>query len=75
MPVSHRAMPDNFRSILVIATRQLGDMLLTTPLIHAAREQWPQARIDVLGFAGTMGLLRGNPDVNESPPAGARGRA
>jgi len=58
-------MQDNFRSILVIATRQLGDMLLTTPLIHAARERWPQARIDVLGFAGTLGLLRGNADVNE----------
>ncbi|CAN5649579.1 glycosyltransferase family 9 protein [soil metagenome] len=60
-----------FESILVISTRQLGDVLLTTPLIHAARERWPEARIDVLGFKGTLGLLAGNPDVGrliEVPP-------
>jgi heptosyltransferase III len=51
--------------ILVIATQQIGDVLLTTPLIRAARERWPQARIDVLGFQGTLGMLRDNPDVQE----------
>ena len=51
--------------VLVIATRQIGDVLLTTPLVRAARQRWPEARIDVLGFAGTLGMLRGNPDVNE----------
>lgn len=58
------------KRILVIATRQIGDVLLTTPLIRAARERWPQARIEVLGFAGTLGMLRGNPDIDlliESP--------
>ena len=63
--------PRPVERILVVATRQIGDVLLTTPLIQAARQRWPQARIDVLGFAGTMGMLRGNPDLNqliESPP-------
>lgn len=50
--------------ILVIATRQIGDVLLTTPLIRTARERWPQSRIEVLGFEGTLGMLRGNPDVD-----------
>lgn len=60
-----------FRSVLVIATRQIGDVLLTTPLIEAVRKRWPEARIDVLGFAGTLGMLKGNPAVNdciEAPP-------
>ncbi|HEX2544780.1 MAG TPA: glycosyltransferase family 9 protein, partial [Ramlibacter sp.] len=52
------------RSVLVVVTRQIGDVLLTTPLVRAARETWPQARIDVLGFTGTLGMLRGNPDIN-----------
>jgi len=56
-------MNDNVDSVVVIATRQIGDVLLTTPLIRRARERWPQARIDVLGFAGTLGMLRGNADV------------
>ena len=51
------------RSVLVIVTRQIGDVLLTTPLIHAAKQRWPEAAIDVLGFEGTLGMLRGNPDV------------
>ena len=49
------------RSVLVVVTRQIGDVLLTTPVIHEARRLWPQARITVLGFAGTLGMLRGNP--------------
>lgn len=56
-------MAEAFDRILIILTRQLGDVLLTTPLIHAARQRWPQARIDVLGFAGTLDILRGNPNV------------
>jgi heptosyltransferase-3 len=53
------------RAVLVVVTRQIGDVLLTTPLIHAAKELWPDAAVDVLGFQGTMGMLRGNPDVRE----------
>lgn len=51
------------KRILVVATRQIGDVLLTTPLVRAARDQWPGAQIDVLGFSGTLGMLDGNADV------------
>jgi heptosyltransferase-3 len=54
-----------FRRVLLICTRQIGDVLLTTPLIRAAKERWPRAEIDVLGMAGTLGMLQGNPDVHE----------
>lgn len=50
--------------ILVVATRQIGDVLLTTPLIRTARGRWPRARIEVLGFEGALGMLRGNPDID-----------
>jgi heptosyltransferase-3 len=53
------------KSVLVVVTRQIGDVLLTTPLVHEARHLWPGARITVLGFAGTLGMLQGNPDVDE----------
>ena len=64
---------DLFRRILVICTRQIGDVLLTTPLIDAAKRRWPAAQIDVLGFAGTLAILRGNPQIHEliEVPAGS----
>ena len=49
--------------ILVVATRRIGDVLLTTPLIASLRAAWPGARIDVLVFAGTGGVLDGVPGV------------
>lgn len=52
-----------FRRILVVCTQQIGDVLLTTPLIRAAKRRWPNASIDVLGMAGTLGMLRGNTDI------------
>jgi heptosyltransferase III len=49
--------------ILVIALRRLGDVLLTTPLIRSLKRAYPDAAIDVLVFAGTEGILAGNPDL------------
>ncbi len=50
--------------ILVVALRRLGDVLLTTPLIRSVRRAWPEARIEVLVFADTAGILAENPDIN-----------
>lgn len=53
------------KNILVVVTRRIGDVLLTTPLIRSLRRAWPEARIDVLVFAGTEGILANNPDINQ----------
>ena len=62
-PTTARDHTRSVASILVICTRQIGDVLLTTPLIHNARRLWPAAHIDVLGFRGTLGMLAGTPDI------------
>jgi heptosyltransferase III len=49
--------------VLVVAMRRLGDVLLTTPLIHSVKCSFPAASIDALVFAGTEGILSGNPDL------------
>lgn len=51
------------RSVLVVVTRRIGDVLLATPLLHSIRNRWPEAAVDVLVFAGTEGFLTGNPGV------------
>ncbi len=60
-----RLDPSGYQRILIIATRQIGDVLCTTPLMRRAREIWPSATIDVLGYERTMGMLKGNPDIND----------
>ena len=50
--------------ILVIALRRLGDVLLTTPLVRSLKRGLPGARVDMLVFRGTEGMLAGNPDID-----------
>jgi heptosyltransferase-3 len=56
---------ENPSSILVVITRRIGDVLLTTPMIRSLRLAWPDARIDALVFAGTEGVLANNPDIDQ----------
>jgi len=56
---------DPVRRVLVICTRQIGDVFMVTPVIAEAKRLWPDSRIGVLGLSGTLGLLEGNPDVAE----------
>jgi heptosyltransferase III len=60
------------RRVLVISLRRIGDVLLTTPLIRSLRHAWPDAQIDVLAFAGTTGIVKGNPDINRTIAMPAR---
>jgi len=51
------------QSVLVVCTRRIGDVLLTTPLVRSLKAQWPEANIDMLVFRGTEGALEHNPDL------------
>ena len=51
--------------VLLIIMRYLGDVLLTTPLISSLSQAYKSAKIDVLVFENTAGILEGNPDINK----------
>ena len=51
--------------VLVVVTRRIGDVLLTIPLVRSLKSAWPSARIDMLVFKGTEGVLTGNPDLDD----------
>ena len=53
------------KKVLFIATRQIGDVLVTTPLISKARELWPDAEFHFLGYRGKLDMLYDNPDITE----------
>lgn len=52
------------KKILLIATQQIGDVLLCTPLLRSMRMAWPDAIIDVLVYRNAGGILAGNGDCN-----------
>jgi heptosyltransferase-3 len=52
------------RSIIVFKQRNIGDVLLATPAIHALRCAWPSARIAVAVNSGTEAMVEGNPDID-----------
>ncbi|MEI6227091.1 MAG: glycosyltransferase family 9 protein [Methylophilaceae bacterium] len=58
---ANKAPPKN---VLLIATQQIGDVLLCTPLLKSMRMAWPNAIIDVLVYKNTSGILAGNADCN-----------
>ena len=50
--------------ILIVTLRRLGDVLLTTPLVRSVRRGFPDASVDMLVFAGSERILKGNPDID-----------
>ncbi len=61
---SHLVLARPPRTILVVCTRRIGDVLLTTPIVRSLKARWPDAQIDMLVFRGTQGVLEHNPDVH-----------
>ena len=51
--------------ILVIQFRRIGDILVTTPVVGALREAYPEATIDFLTESMGEPALRGLPGLNE----------
>ncbi len=56
--------PGRVRRVLVIRHRAGGDLLLTTPALHALRWGLPGASIEVVTARGLTSLLEGNSDVD-----------
>lgn len=70
MPIAFEARYGRPQRILLVCTQRIGDVLLTTPLAHALKQAWPQARLEMLVLPGTAGVLEGNADIDAvlAPP-------
>ena len=58
-------VPSEILSILVVQTAKLGDMVCSTPVFHAIRQRFPEARMVVLGDSVGKEVLKDNPDVDD----------
>lgn len=60
------------KKILIIALRQIGDTLITTPLIDDVAHAWPKADIHFLGFNSSIEILAGNAHIRAFIGSSAR---
>jgi len=54
-----------YRNILMVRTDRIGDVVLTTPAVHALKKAFPQSRISLLVAPLTQDLVCGNPNIDE----------
>jgi lipopolysaccharide heptosyltransferase II len=52
-------------SILLVRLRQIGDVVFTTPAVHALRRRFPGAHITYLVEPAAAPIVAGNPHLNE----------
>jgi len=55
----------NVRRLAVFKLRNIGDVLMMTPVLRALRETFPQARLTAVVNSGTEAMLEHNPHIDE----------
>lgn len=58
----------DIKRILISRMKYIGDIVLTTPLIRAVRNLYPESYIAYLGDKESVTLLENNPNLNEIIP-------
>lgn len=70
-------MTREMSSALVVCTRRIGDVLLSTPVVRSLKTALPHLTVDMLVFEGTQDIVSANADIGriwtiaERPPIGA----
>ncbi len=52
------------KRILVIQLKQIGDVLLSSPICNSLRKSYPEATIDYIIYDYTFGVVENNPNIN-----------
>ncbi len=64
-PVEDAIPYEQVQRALVIKLRQLGDVLLSTPVFAAMKRRHPQIQVDALIYRESLPLLQDNPDLGD----------
>ena len=65
MPANSSSAVRTGQKFLVIRRDNIGDLILTTPLIHALRQRFPEAWIGALVNSYNARVLEANPDLDQ----------
>jgi lipopolysaccharide heptosyltransferase II len=67
------SVPPRFARILLIRLRQIGDVVFTTPAVHALRRTFPDAHLAYIVEPAAAPIVAHNPHLNEVIVAPRRG--
>jgi heptosyltransferase-2 len=56
---------NNFKRILIVRTDRIGDVVLSTPVIKALRDEFPQSYIAMMTAPGAKEIVEGNPYLDQ----------
>lgn len=59
------ALTSDPRRALVIKLGHIGDVLVSTPVITALKERWPELAVDIVVNPGTEAMVAHNPLINQ----------
>lgn len=62
---NEKISPEDIKSILVIRTAYIGDIIMTLPMLRPLRERFGSAKISFLTSAGAADLITNNPYIDE----------
>jgi len=65
---------NDFMRILIVRTDRIGDVLLSSPVIKAFRDNYPEAYIAMMVSPFALGIVEGNPYLDEVIIYDKRGR-
>ncbi len=57
--------PGKIKRILLVRTDRIGDVVVTTPVFRAVKEQFPAAHLAILVDKALRDLVEGHPDLDE----------
>ncbi len=57
--------PSAVRKILLIRLDHIGDLLMTTPAIHALKSRFPESSLSLLASPSSLPIVAGNPEIDK----------
>lgn len=60
----NKQIPNDPRNIVIMRSGGIGDVLMSTPLVKAIRQEFPKARITYLVGEWSADAIKGNPNVD-----------
>ena len=56
---------NKYKRILIIRTDRIGDVVLTTPMIKAIKDAWPNSYVSMMVAPAVVDILKNNPYLDE----------